>query len=309
MSPAGPALALLVPCYNAARYLPRLMATVRAQTQPFAEILCYDDGSTDDTVQVARDLGLEIIVGDKNHGPAFARNRLADAARSPWIHFHDADDLLIPHYVERICPLLDESIDAAVCQTDWLLETTREVVIAWRYDGAALTADPVAANLRYPISVGACAFRRALFQQIGGFDQTFRTWEDGDLQVRFAHAGGRYHVHSEVLAISLRHDEGASAVRGGDLTLEDRTRLFENYLKTLDARHHPVVAEEAEKHAAWLLAENRRLDLADRDLAVCRTVGWRVPSTNNPLLRLVRPFVSARWLLLQQARVRRLGQK
>lgn len=304
-----PPLALLVPCYNAAGYLPRLMATVRGQTQRFAEIICYDDGSTDTTVQVARDLGLEIIVGEKNHGPAYARNRLAEHARSPWIHYHDADDLLTPHYVEKISPLLTDSVDVAVCQMDWVLETTRQLVVAWRFDDARLSVDPVTANLRNPVGVIACAFRRELLLRVGGFDQAFRTWEDGDLQVRLAHAGARYRAHPEVLAIGLRHDLGASAVRGGELTLEDRTRLFENYLRTLDARYHPVIAAEAEKHAAWLLAENRRLDLAERDLAVCAALGWRIPSTSNPLLRFARALLPGRWLLLQQARLRRLLQQ
>jgi hypothetical protein len=116
-------------------------------------------------------------------------------------------------------------------------------------------------------------------------------------------------VHPEVLAIGLRHDLGASAVRGGDLTLEDRTRLFESYARTLDPRYRPVVAEEAEQHAAWLLAENHRPDLADRDLAVCRALGWRVPSSKHPLLRLARVLLPGRWLLLQQARLRRRPQK
>jgi len=87
---------LLVPCYNAAPYLKRLMDSVRAQTVPFANIICYDDGSSDDTSRAAQDLGLEIIRGEINRGPAFARNSLIERARSDWVHFHDADDLLIP---------------------------------------------------------------------------------------------------------------------------------------------------------------------------------------------------------------------
>jgi glycosyltransferase involved in cell wall biosynthesis len=304
-----PAIALLIPCYNAASYLPRLMACVRDQTRPFDEILCYDDGSTDDTVKVARDLGLPVIVGEKNHGPAFARNRLAEAARSPWIHFHDADDLLTPQYVEKISSLLSDRVDVAVCQMDWVLETTRELVLAWRYDERALVADAVAANLCNPIGVIACVFRRELLLRVGGFDQAFRTWEDGDLQVRLSHAGARYRVVPDVLSIGLRHDRGASFAQNGDLNFEDRTRLLETYLRTLDSRHRPVIAAAAESHAAWLLAADRRPDLADRDLAVCRAVGWQIPSTSNPLLLAARRVLPGRWLLKLQTRFRWRAQK
>ncbi len=298
-------LTLLIPCYNAARYLPRLMETVRAQTKPFAEIICYDDGSSDATVQVARDLGLPIIVGEKNQGPAYARNRLAEAAKSTWIHYHDADDLLTPQYVEKITPLLTADVDVVVCQMDWVQETTRELVIAWRFDGAALAADPVASNLRNPVGVIACATRRELLLQVGGFDQKFRTWEDGDLQVRLAHAGARYRVHPEVLAIGLRHETGASAIGNGDRIYEDRTRLLELYLTSLDERYRPVIAELSESLAGYLLAENRRLDLADRNLAICRAAGWSVPSTRNFFLKAIRAALPGRWLLQQQSRYRR----
>ena len=304
-----PAISLLIPCYNASTYLPRLMDTVREQTSPFAEIICYDDGSADDTVQIARDLGLKIIVGEKNHGPAYARNRLAEAAQSPWIHFHDADDLLTPQYVEKISSLLDNDTDIAVCQMDWVLETTRELEIAWRFDETKLRSDPVAANLENPIGIIACVFRRELFLQVGGFDQAFRTWEDGDLQVRISNAGARYRIHPDVLVIGLRHDCGASTVQNGDLNLEDRTRLLEIYIKTLDARYKKSVAAVAETHAAWLITKNRRLDLAARDLEVCRIAGWRIPSTSNPLLRIARLFLPGRWLLKRQTKFRWRSQK
>jgi glycosyltransferase involved in cell wall biosynthesis len=84
-----PAITLLVPCYNAAAFLPRLWETVRAQMRPFDELLCYDDASTDNTVAVARALGATVICGERNAGPAFARNDLRgrDAFAVPCVHY------------------------------------------------------------------------------------------------------------------------------------------------------------------------------------------------------------------------------
>lgn len=296
-----PEISLLIPCHNASAYLSRLLETVRAQTQPFAEIICYDDGSDDDTVAEAQRLGLRIIIGEKNHGPAFARNRLAEAAKYPWIHFHDADDLLTPYYVEKVSSHLGDDIDVLVCDMDWVDETTRQLVLPWRYDSAALSRDAVSANLCNPIGVIACTFRRERLLQIGGFNQEFRTWEDADLQIRLAAAGARYRALPVVLVIGLRHDRGISSVRDGNLNLEDRTRLLEGYVHTLDRRYHHAVASAAEKHAGWLLAFNQQPDLANRCLAICRKLRWRVPSTHHPLLRLARILFPSRWLLKQQA--------
>src|SRR5579883_2948240 len=95
-------IALRIPCYNAAAYLPRLRESIAAQTRGYASVLCYDDGSTDRTADVARDLGWDVIRGKANRGPAFARNRLLEATGEPWIHFMDADDVLHPRFVEAL---------------------------------------------------------------------------------------------------------------------------------------------------------------------------------------------------------------
>ena len=86
--------ALLIPCHNAAAYLPRLWQTVRAQTRPFDAVFCYDDASEDNTAAVAEALGAQVIRSETNRGPAHARNALLHACQAEWIHFHDADDLL-----------------------------------------------------------------------------------------------------------------------------------------------------------------------------------------------------------------------
>lgn len=284
---SAPSLALLVPCYNAARYLPRLAESVRAQTRPFAEILCYDDGSTDDTVRVARELGWTILTPNANAGPAAARNRLLAAAHAPWVHFHDADDLLQPQFVERMTAAIgaQPTADVFVSHMDWLTESTRTLEVAWRYDGAALARDPLSATITDPIGVIACVYRREILGRIGGFNERFRTWEDGDLHVRLAAAGARFHVIPEVLAIGLRHGTGASA--DGAAVIADRLRLLEAYAH--DYPHCAAVAEQAEKLAMWLIEENR--PGADRMLALCRAAGRRVPTTRHPVWRVARALL------------------
>src|SRR5436190_15007337 len=89
-------LALCIPAYNASAFLPRLLKSANAQTVPFDEILVYDDCSTDNTGEVARNLGAHVIRGDHNIGCSAGKNRLLQLTRSDWVHFHDADDYLKP---------------------------------------------------------------------------------------------------------------------------------------------------------------------------------------------------------------------
>jgi GT2 family glycosyltransferase len=296
-------ITLLVPCYNAARFLPRLAASVRAQTAPFADVVCYDDASSDDTVRVAAELGLRIVRGETNRGPAFARNRLLEAAREEWVHFHDADDLLDPHFVEQMSAVLSPEVDVAVCQMDWVTESSGGLEIAWRYDGAALARDPVEANLTNPIGVIACVFRRAKLEAVGGFNESLRTWEDADLQVRLAQAGARYRVVPAVLATGLRHQFGASA-NVAQLG-ECRIRQLEDYAERLPSRYRPTIAAEAEKVGVWLLTKRTQRETARRCVALCRRLGWKFPSTRHPLMRAARALLPAAWVVRLQARHRR----
>lgn len=96
-----PTLALCVPAYNASGHLPRLLESAREQKVDFDEILVYDDCSTDNTAEIARSYGAEVIVGETNQGCTVGRKRLAKHATTDWVHFHDADDMLYPNFVEQ----------------------------------------------------------------------------------------------------------------------------------------------------------------------------------------------------------------
>ena len=85
-------VALCIPAYNAAKYLPRLFASLQLQETNFDEVIVYDDCSTDNTSEVAYQLGARVIRGNENKGCTYGRLKLAEATNCDWIHFHDADD-------------------------------------------------------------------------------------------------------------------------------------------------------------------------------------------------------------------------
>jgi GT2 family glycosyltransferase len=199
--------------------------------------------------------------------------------------------------------LLRPDVDVAVCHMDWVTESTGALEIAWRYDAAKLAGDAVAANLVTPVGVIACVFRLEVLRKVGGFNESLRTWEDAELQVRLSQAGARYRVQPEVLAIGMRNQSGASSDHAQ--LAECQIRLLEAYADRLPGRYRPTIAAEAEKLAAWLLTEGIYPAVAQRSLDLCKRLGWRVPSTGHPLLRAARGLLPARWLVVLQAGHRR----
>lgn len=283
-----PAITLLVPCYNAAQFLPRLHEAVRALTVPFARVLCYDDGSIDETVAVARSLGLEILTGHPNRGVAHARNQLALAASTEWIHFHDADDLIDPAYVAQLSPWCDVRHDVVSCDADWIDETSRALVIAWRYDPAELARAPYPHLLTHAMGLNSSIIRRSSWALIGGCDERLKMWEDADVHIRLARSGARFHHVPEVLTWSLRRGESFS---------HDYRKSWNYRLAALEfyaadssgASVAPLLAAQAEQAAAHLLNLGDEI-AARRSLALCVRLGGDPPTTRNPLLRALKPF-------------------
>ncbi len=194
-------IALLIPCYNAEVFLPRLLADVNSQTIPFAEIICYDDGSSDRTGEVARAHGCRIIRSEENHGPAYARNRLFQAATAPWVHFHDADDRMHQRFVEAFTARIAQ---VATANTAWFCAIRRlNPSIAWqeevRYGHLAPDTDWLGFHLTSFISHIQMVFPRSALIAAGGYDERLVSGEDVNLHIRLAAAGLRFQYLDELL--------------------------------------------------------------------------------------------------------------
>ena len=101
----APAVSVIIPVYNCAAYLPECLDSVIAQTESSWEIICVDDGSTDDSVSVLREYerrlaGKMRVVEQENAGCACARNRAIPLAWGSYLMFLDADDFLAPRCFE-----------------------------------------------------------------------------------------------------------------------------------------------------------------------------------------------------------------
>ncbi len=304
-----PRIALLVPCHNAAAFLPRLWESVRAQTTPFAELLVYDDASSDDTASVAEALGARVLRGAENQGPGAARNHLLAATACEWIHFHDADDRLHPDFVTRMGAraALDDR-DVLLCQVDWLDEHTRTVVLRWRYDESVYQTPDAPADMLVNIIGGIGGlYRTHVLRAVSGFRTQLRYWEDMDLHLRLWHAGARFGVVDEVLSWAHRH-ESSTSNRNLSAVWRAKTALLADLVAAPSASARFIAAAGAE--AEMIL--NRQLESGDLDgarvsLALALRCGIDVPTSGSRLLRLTR-LLCGRWPAARlQHTIRRLA--
>jgi len=108
-----PIVSIIVPCYNQSLYLQKAIASLQAQTLQDWECIIVDDGSTDNSVEIAANMALcdprIRVIQKRNGGSASARNVGLDQAKGRYIQFLDADDMLDNEKLERQVADMDQT--------------------------------------------------------------------------------------------------------------------------------------------------------------------------------------------------------
>ena len=99
-------VSIIIPVYNSAKFLPRCLNSIINQTLKDIEIICINDGSTDNSLSILNDFAQKdnriIIINITNHGAAFARNQGLEKATGEYIGFCDSDDFVDLNYFETL---------------------------------------------------------------------------------------------------------------------------------------------------------------------------------------------------------------
>ncbi|HEY0780020.1 MAG TPA: glycosyltransferase family A protein [Gemmatirosa sp.] len=115
---ALPSVSVVIPCYNAGPYLAECLESVLAQTRPPLEVLVVDDGSTDDSADVASRFPVRLLRTSGRQGNMAARSQGAEAAVGDYIAMTDADDRLLPDHLEQTAGLLDRYPEVMLAASD-----------------------------------------------------------------------------------------------------------------------------------------------------------------------------------------------
>lgn len=275
--------AVLIPCFNAAEYLPDLFETIRLQTRKFDEIICYDDCSSDNTAEVAATLGATVIVGKVNKGAAFARNQLINATTADWIHFHDADDLLHTEYLEKISNAITDEHTQILTNIEVADKVTKQVIGYSWYKGLNTTADQLEFFLRNVGLASMGLYHIDAVKAIGGFWDELRGNEDPDFHIRMAAAGYNFRTVDEVLIYKREHSTSFSSQNWLRCNI-DKLKCIEKYMQMLDKKYYPIIGQETAQLTNYFYREG---DIADSKKARCLTYKLGVKYLENSKLSQV----------------------
>lgn len=250
LEPVRPLVSAVIPTYNRARDARIAVATALSQTYPEIEVIVVDDGSTDGTAEaLQQEFGDRIRVLRKaNGGVSSARNHGLAAACGDYLALLDSDDEWLPSHVEAQIDLLERRPDFGMVLTDVVAmdERRQELDLFRRRDILPEDGDVLRWVLRNPALVPASAtFRRAVYVDVGGFDETLRTAEDLDFHLRVA-LRWKIAVVEQPLTRAMRGHDGLSELAQ---TYQDYVGVIESFVEGNRDRIAPPDRDAALLHA------------------------------------------------------------
>jgi glycosyltransferase involved in cell wall biosynthesis len=180
-------VSICIPTYNRREYLKETLDSILAQTYKDYEIVIVDDGSTDGTEAMTKQLDVPVTYyWQPNSGDAAARNKLIELAQGKYISFIDSDDLLLPDAIERMVQIMEaEAGDVIVYGSYFRIDERGDVYGRCK---RKLYSGRITRHLFETILVHACGsmFPTKLLKESPAFDSSLRICSDYDLWLRLS---------------------------------------------------------------------------------------------------------------------------
>ncbi|MEG3836282.1 MULTISPECIES: sulfotransferase [unclassified Microcoleus] len=181
-------ISIVMTVYNRERYLKAAIESVLAQTYPNFELLIWDDGSTDNSLNIARnyaklDPRIKALAAE-HRGSGYSLMAAIREATFPYFGCVDSDDLLAPKALAETVPILDANPQVGVVYTNYLLIDENDCVggegplCQIPYSPEQLLVDPIVFHFRL--------IRRSAYNNCGGVDPKFASAVDYELCLRLS---------------------------------------------------------------------------------------------------------------------------
>jgi glycosyltransferase involved in cell wall biosynthesis len=204
MSDELPLVSVIIPVYNGARFLRAALESVFAQTYRPLEVVVVDDGSIDDSADIAQSFPDVRYMHQTNQGVAAARNHAIEAARGEFFAFLDQDDLWTPEKLKLQVDYLRNhpEVGYTLTQQQFFLEPGTSLPAWFRKD--------LLASVHTGWVLGTLLVRRNVFEQVGNFAAGYSAANDSDWFFRAKAAEIPMAVVPELLLLKRIHESNDS---------------------------------------------------------------------------------------------------
>ena len=199
-------VSVLIPAYNAGRYVSECLESVFRQTFPPAELIVINDGSTDDTLDRLLTYADRISLHNReNRGVCQTLNEAIDYASGQWVAFLDADDHWAPDKLARQVDFLQQNADLDAC-FGHIQQFVSPDLPPDIQAGIACQNSPQPGWLKTTLLI-----RREAFSQTGLFNPTYKTGDFVEWFSRAKHMGLRFTMLPDLVAYRRLHRSGLAS--------------------------------------------------------------------------------------------------
>ncbi|HRH45599.1 MAG TPA: glycosyltransferase [Pyrinomonadaceae bacterium] len=218
-------VSIVIPCYNQAHFLGEAIESILNQTYQNFEIIVVNDGSTDNTSQVAKSFPKVEIIEQDNAGLAQSRNNGLERSNGEFIVFLDSDDKLFPNALEIGVKYLNNRPECAfvsglcerISQEGNPLTTIQPIIDESDYYEALLRTN-------YIWAPSNPMYRRSIFEKISGYNTELSPAADYEIYLRIARQFPIYH-HAHLITEYRQHQTSMS--KKYELMLENVLAVLE----------------------------------------------------------------------------------
>lgn len=185
---------VIIPLYNKAPYIAKAIESVLGQTFRDFEVIVIDDGSTDQSLEVAKTFENKsiTIISQPNSGVSTARNNGVKLAKHPYICFLDADDWWHPTFLEEMKRLITDFPDAGIYGSGYYIvkhgqERIAPIGVPQGFERGIIDyCEVYAKTLCMPLTSISVVIPKHIFDEEEGFKSQLKFGEDFDLWIRIA---------------------------------------------------------------------------------------------------------------------------
>lgn len=255
VSEGWPLVTIVTPAYNQGGYLEQTMRSVLEQNYPRIEYIVIDDGSSDNSLIVARNVadeypGRVTVHTQQNSGQAVTLNKGWSMGQGEILAYLSSDDCLMPNAVSQMVQTLQTNPSAAVAYCDfWLINSSGRKIrksITEEFNSRRLRIDLVCQP------GPGTFFRRIVYDKAGGWNPNFRQVPDFEFWLRVEQYGSFIRV-PQLLAEYRIHQESTSFRIMSIERADEITKVINYYWKD---KANEVGAREAMARAYTLAAKN-----------------------------------------------------
>jgi glycosyltransferase involved in cell wall biosynthesis len=256
-------VSVVIPAYNVEEYVGDAIRSVFEQTYRNIEIICVDDGSTDGTLNVMRELEEKspfpfTIVSTRNQGAPTARNKGLVLCEGEWVQFLDSDDLLKPEKIERQV----EDIARRGGQVDVHITSFEQINLdgTTKIKNVREDADPLLELFYGRAGITTSMLWRTLkVRDVGAWNPEQQSSDEMELLFRAMKAQAMVALLDEQHCV-IRKRQGSITTANCDRTITWFVRLRVDILRYMKTHRNDILSDDVRKTMLRRLRQMHRID-------------------------------------------------